>query len=38
VCQRDGHGIGSAPSIRISQSADYIAFLLDQLGITLAAQ
>jgi prolyl oligopeptidase len=33
-----GHGIGSALSIRINQSADYIAFLFDQLGMTLAAQ
>jgi prolyl oligopeptidase len=33
-----GHGIGSALSIRINQSADYIAFLFDQLGMTLAAR
>jgi prolyl oligopeptidase len=33
-----GHGIGSALSIRVNQSADYIAFLFDQLGMTLAAQ
>jgi prolyl oligopeptidase len=33
-----GHGIGSAFSIRINQSADYIAFLFDQLGMMLAAQ
>jgi prolyl oligopeptidase len=32
-----GHGIGSALSIRVNQSADYIAFLFDQLGMTLAA-
>jgi prolyl oligopeptidase len=33
-----GHGIGSALSIRVNQSADYIAFLFDQLGMKLAAQ
>jgi prolyl oligopeptidase len=33
-----GHGIGSALSIRVNQSADYIAFLFDQLGLTLAAE
>jgi prolyl oligopeptidase len=33
-----GHGIGSALSIRVNQSADYIAFLFDQLGVTLATQ
>jgi len=33
-----GHGIGSALSIRVNQSADYIAFLFDQLGMTLAEQ
>jgi prolyl oligopeptidase len=30
-----GHGIGSALSIRIGQSADRYAFLFDQLGIAL---
>jgi prolyl oligopeptidase len=33
-----GHGIGSALSIRVNQSADYIAFLFEELGMTLAAQ
>jgi hypothetical protein len=33
-----GHDIGSALSIGVGQSADYIAFLFDQLGVTLAAQ
>jgi prolyl oligopeptidase len=33
-----GHGIGSALSIRVNQSADYTAFLFDQLGMTLAAE
>jgi prolyl oligopeptidase len=33
-----GHGIGSALSIRVNQSADYIAFLYDQLGMKLAAE
>jgi prolyl oligopeptidase len=30
-----GHGIGSSLSVRIDQSADYLAFLFDQLGMTL---
>ncbi len=33
-----GHGIGSALSIRVNQSADYLAFLYDQLGMKLDAQ
>ena len=33
-----GHGIGSALSIRINQSADYLAFLYDQLGTMPAHQ
>jgi prolyl oligopeptidase len=33
-----GHGIGSALSIRVNQSADYTAFLFDQLGMKLAAE
>jgi prolyl oligopeptidase len=33
-----GHGIGSALSIRINQSADYLAFLFDQLRMQLPAQ
>ncbi len=30
-----GHGHGSALSVRIDQSADYLAFLFDQLGMSL---
>jgi prolyl oligopeptidase len=30
-----GHGIGSALSIRVNQSADIYAFLFDQLGMRL---
>jgi prolyl oligopeptidase len=30
-----GHGIGSPLSVQIDQMADYIAFLFDQLGMTL---
>jgi prolyl oligopeptidase len=30
-----GHGIGSALSIRVNQSADVYAFLFDQLGMRL---
>lgn len=33
-----GHGIGSALSVRIDQSADYLAFLFDQLGMELPTQ
>jgi hypothetical protein len=33
-----GHDICSALSIGVDQSADYIAFLFDKLGVTLAAQ
>jgi prolyl oligopeptidase len=36
INMRAGHGIGSALSIRVNQSADYIAFLYDQLGMKLA--
>jgi prolyl oligopeptidase len=35
---QSGHGIGSALSIRVNQSADYLAFLFDQLGMKLGAQ
>jgi prolyl oligopeptidase len=35
---RAGHGIGSSLSIRVNQSADYLAFLFDQLGMKLDAQ
>jgi prolyl oligopeptidase len=38
VNRQAGHGIGGALSIRLNQSADYIAFLYDQLGMKLAAQ
>ncbi len=38
INRRAGHGIGSALSIRVNQSADYIAFLYDQLGMKLAVQ
>ena len=30
-----GHGIGTPLSLRIDQTADYLAFLFDQLGMTL---
>jgi prolyl oligopeptidase len=30
-----GHGIGSALSIRVDQMSDYLAFLYDELGMTL---
>jgi prolyl oligopeptidase len=33
-----GHGIGSALSIRVGQSADYLAFLYSQLGMQLPSQ
>lgn len=33
-----GHGIGSSLSVRIDLGADYLAFLFDQLGMTLPAQ
>jgi prolyl oligopeptidase len=38
INRRAGHGIGSALSIRVNQSADYIAFLYDQLGMKLVVQ
>ena len=38
VHRQAGHGVGSALSIRVNQSADYIAFLYDQLGMKLGAQ
>jgi prolyl oligopeptidase len=38
INRQAGHGIGSALSIRVNQSADYIAFLCDQLGMKLAPQ
>jgi prolyl oligopeptidase len=37
INRRAGHGIGSALSIRVNQSADYLAFLYDQLGMKLDA-
>jgi prolyl oligopeptidase len=33
-----GHGHGSALSVRIDQSADYLAFLFDQLGMSLPSK
>jgi prolyl oligopeptidase len=38
INRQSGHGIGSALSIRVSQSADYLAFLYDQLGMKLDAR
>jgi len=38
VHRQAGHGIGSALSIRVNQTADYLAFLYDQLGMKLVAQ
>jgi prolyl oligopeptidase len=38
INRRAGHGIGSALSVRVNQSADYLAFLYDQLGMKLTAQ
>jgi prolyl oligopeptidase len=38
INRRAGHGIGSALSIRVNQSADYIAFLYDQLGMKFVVQ
>jgi prolyl oligopeptidase len=32
-----GHGIGSALSVKVDLGADYLAFLFDQLGMTLPA-
>jgi prolyl oligopeptidase len=29
-----GHGAGSPLSVRVGQTADYLAFLFDQLGMT----
>ena len=35
ISDKAGHGIGSALSVRIGQTADWLAFLFDQLGMTL---
>ncbi len=35
ISDKAGHGIGSALSVRVDQQADYMAFLFDQLGLTL---
>ena len=35
ISDKAGHGIGSALSVRVDQQADYMAFLFDQLGMTL---
>jgi len=38
ISTTSGHGIGSSLSERIDQQADQLAFLFDQLGMTLPAQ
>ncbi len=35
ITDHAGHGIGSALSIRIDQESDYLAFLFNELGMTL---
>ncbi len=35
INSKAGHGVGSALSVRIDQSADYLTFLFDQLGMKL---
>lgn len=35
ISDKAGHGIGSALSVRVDQQSDYMAFLFDQLGMTL---
>jgi prolyl oligopeptidase len=35
ISTKSGHGIGSSLDERISQSADWMAFLFDQLGVKL---
>ena len=37
ISDKSGHGIGSALSVRVDQQSDWMAFLFDQLGMTLAA-
>ena len=35
ISDKSGHGIGSALGVRIDQQSDWMAFLFDQLGMTL---
>ena len=35
ISDKAGHGIGSSVAVRVGQQADYMAFLFDQLGMTL---
>ncbi|MCW4581371.1 prolyl oligopeptidase family serine peptidase [Gluconacetobacter entanii] len=35
ISDKAGHGMGSAVNVRLGQTADYVAFLLDQLGMKL---
>ncbi len=37
ISEKSGHGIGSALSVRVDQQSDALAFLFDQLGMTLPA-
>ena len=37
ISDKAGHGIGSALSVKVDQQSDYMAFLFDQLGMTLPA-
>jgi len=32
-----GHGIGTALNVRVAQTADYLSFLFDQLGMKWTA-
>ena len=36
VTSGDGHGIGSSLSVRLDQNADWLSFLIDQLGMKWA--
>ncbi len=35
ISDKAGHGIGSSVAVRVGQQADYMAFLFNQLGMTL---
>ena len=35
ISDKAGHGIGTSVAVRVGQQADYMAFLFDQLGMTL---
>ena len=35
ISDKAGHGIGSSVAVRVGQQADYLAFLFDQLGMSL---